>query len=166
LALAFGAFSLVFVITHMVPFEGGAKALHATLQGQPLFDQHTAPTADAVYERLQSFGAAGREAYRRFTYTGDILFPLSLLLFLTVLAFFVRQRTAAPRALRYLLISLPFIWFLADMAENSMIYVLISNYPDRHMFLAGLLSTITTLKFTLLLGSIGVPAVLYGVFRK
>ncbi len=162
----FGVFVIIFIITHMVPFAGGAKALHATLGYQQLFDQHTSSTAVEVYDRLERFGEVGREAYKRFTYSGDVIFPLSLLVFLIVLAYFVRERTSLSRVFRIFLISAPVLWFLSDMIENSVIYFLIAQYPQKNIFLAELLAPITNLKFILLLGSIALPATAYALFRK
>jgi hypothetical protein len=166
LASTFGIFSIIFIITHMVPFMGGAKSLHATLGHQPLFDQHTSSTAVEVYDRLERFGEVGREAYKRFTYTGDVVFPLSLLFFLIVLVYFVRERISLSSMFRIILISAPILWFLSDMAENSVIYFLISQYPQKNILLAELLAPLTNLKFTLLLGSIALPITSYVLFRN
>lgn len=166
LASTFGVFFIIFIITHMIPFAGGAKALHATLGYQQLFDQHTSSTAVEVYDRLERFGDVGREAYKHFTYSGDVIFPLSLLVFLIVLAYFVRERTSLSKMFRMILIFAPSLWFLSDMTENSVIYFLISQYPEKNIFLAELLGPITNLKFTLLLGSIALPAIFYALFRK
>lgn len=166
LALAFGVFAVVFVITHMVPFAGGAKSLHAMLGHQSLLDQRASATAEEVYLRLENFGEAGRAAYQHFTYSGDVIFPLSLLVLLTLLAFFVRERTSLKQSLRLVLIAVPAIWFLTDMAENSVIFYLLAQYPEQNLSVAGTLGIITNLKFGLLLGAVGLPAVFYVLLRK
>lgn len=166
LASTFVLFSVIFIATHIVPFFGGAKSLHATLGHQPLFDQHPSSTAGEVYDRLESYGETGRVAYKRFTFSGDVIFPASLLVFLFVLANFVRERTSLSGALPSILISAPVAWFLSDMLENSVIYFLLSNYPQKYLFLAEQLATITNFKFALLLGSITLPAVSYVFFRN
>lgn len=166
LASTFAVFIVMFIITHMVPFPGGAKSLHAVLGNQPLFDQHVSYSADEVYRRLEGFGDLGRTAYKSFTFGGDLIFPLSLFVFLTVLAYFVRERTSLSRILRLSLISVPILWFYSDMIENSVIYFLLSQYPQKNIFLAGSLGAITLLKFVLLLLSIMLPAITYAFFRK
>ena len=164
-ASTFVVFIIVFTITHMISFSGGAKSLHATLGHKPLFDQHPSGTAGEVYARLDSFGEAGRTAYKQFTFSGDVIFPLSLLVFLIALAYFVRERTSPSAGLRRILIAVPLIWFLSDMLENSIIYYLISQYPRKIVFLADNLVIITILKFALLLASIALPAISYALFR-
>ena len=165
LAAAFAILTLIFIVTHIIAVPGGAKSLHAALGHQLLFDRHTSSTANEVYSRLDSFGQAGRAAYKQFTFSGDAVFPISLLVFLVVLAFFVRERTSLSRATRALLILLPLIWFLSDMIENSMIYYLIEHYPEKNIFIAEHLGTITSFKFTLLMCSMALPAVTYALFR-
>lgn len=166
LAATFAVFITFFIITHMIPFSGGAKSLHAVLGHQSLFDQRASSSADEVYDRLESFGEVGRSAYKKFAFSGDVVFPLSLLVFLIALAFFVKERTSLSRVSHQVLISLPIFWFLSDMIENSVIYYLISQYPERNIFLAHQLGSVTNLKFTLLLASIGVPSMLYALFRN
>lgn len=77
-----------------------------------------------------------------------------------------RERTSLSRVFRIFLISAPVLWFLSDMIENSVIYFLIAQYPQKNIFLAELLAPITNLKFILLLGSIALPATAYALFRK
>lgn len=158
LAGAFGLLIAVFVATHMLPIQFGLKGLHAAVGHQPLFDQHPSFSAGEVYERLAGFGELGREAYQRFTYTSDLLFPLSLLLFLALFARFVAERARLPRALLGLIYALPFLWFSSDLIENSIIYWLISGFPGRQDGLAGLLGWVTNAKFAFLLAAVAVPA--------
>lgn len=166
LASIFGVFATIFIITHMFPFPGGAKSLHATLGHQPLFDQRTSSTAVEIYGRLESFGEVGRAAYQQFTFSGDVVFPASLLAFLIVLAYFIRERTSLSGAFRVILIAIPILWFSFDMFENSVIYYLLSQYPQKNVFLADNLKFITIIKFTLLLISIATSAISYALFRK
>ncbi len=159
LAASFGIFVIAFFLTHMFPILGGAKMLHTTLGHQPLFDQQTSASADEVYMRLEAFGEGGREAYKHFTYTGDVIFPLSFLVFLLVLALFVGERTMLSPAIRRTLLLIPVLWFCSDMIENAVIYWLTSQFPVRHNFIASGLGWLTNTKFLLLLSSITFPTV-------
>jgi len=146
-----GLFLAIFVITHFFPFLGGAKALQEAIGSQVIFDQHISSTSGEVYARIEAFGEDGREAYRRFTYTADIIFPVSLLAFLLALALFVSERTVIHPAIRRALITGPILWFLFDMTENAMIYYLLSRYPVQSEFLAANLGAVTIMKFSFLL---------------
>lgn len=159
LGIAFLVFVGTFVATHMLALLGGVKALHHVLNGQPIFDQRPSFASADVYARLEAFGAPGRAMYQQFTYTADLLFPLSLLAFLAVLARFVLDRSAVRGALRTVLLVLPGLWFCSDMLENTMVYHLIAQYPLQHPWLAGTLGLVTTVKFSLLLLALVVPAV-------
>jgi hypothetical protein len=166
LASLFGAFCALFILTHMLPFTGGAKSLHSILGHQALFDQRPSATADEVYDRIDSFGEGSREAYMRFTYSGDVVVPFSLLVLLTVVAYFVRERVSILKSLYPVLIFTPLLWFFTDMTENFVIYYLISQYPQKNIFLAERLAIITYIKFGLLFGSIALPAVSYAFYKK
>lgn len=166
LGVTFGIFALVFVLTHLLPIPGGVKALHASLGHQPLFDQHISSSVAEVYSRLESFGEFGRAAYMRFTYTSDILFPLSFLLFLITLGKFTQKKITLRKPYLKILLYLPIVWFICDMVENATIYTLLASYPNQNTFVASLLGPITILKFSLLLLSIVAPTMALIVFRK
>jgi hypothetical protein len=104
-------------------------------------------------------------AYKRFTYTIDILFPLSLLLFLFTFARFVSQRITIPKYLVNVLIGLPFFWFAFDLLENAVIFNILTKFPSQNEFLGGSLGIITAIKFGLLLLSIFTPSLLF-IFAK
>lgn len=155
-----------FVATHMFPLLGGVKALHHVLNGQRIFDQHASFTSAEVYERLDGFGPLGRAMYQQFTYTADLIFPLSMLAFLVLLARFVVDRSGLNGSMRKLLQGLPLVWFSADMLENTMVYTLIAQFPQENNLLASTLGFVTTAKFALLLLSLLAPAVGSVLFRR
>ncbi len=166
LLIAFIVFAGIFAATHMSPQFGGAKAISAAVHGMPIFDQRPSFSSSDVYQRLAAFGETGRGMYRRFTYSIDIVFPLSLLVFLSLLARFVEQRIMLNAAMRKVLVVLPFIWFGADMLENAIVFNLISQFPTKNDFLGGIVGVVTVSKFTLLLLSIASPAILLVVLKK
>lgn len=143
---------VMFAITHVMPLAGGPAALHGALGGVPLFDQSPLFSPAAVVERVAAYGPAGRAAYARFTYTADVVFPLTLLLFLTQL----RKHVRRPNGDRVMGVMAP-AWFLADMMENAMVHTLLTSFPEPHDGIAGILGVVTVLKFGLLALALGWP---------
>lgn len=166
LLIAFVVFASVFVATHMSPQFGGAKAISVATHGMPILDQRPSLSSDDVYRRLDAFGMAGRDMYQRFTYSSDVGFPLTLLVFLSLLAKFVAQRSVLSRQWSRALVVLPFVWFASDMLENAIVYSLLSHFPTRNEILGGMVGFVTVAKFGLLLLSIAVPAVCLLVLKK
>ncbi|MDZ7936844.1 MAG: hypothetical protein U5M53_00620 [Rhodoferax sp.] len=154
-----------FAATHMVPLLGGVKALGSALGGQRIFDQHASFTSAEVYARLDAFGPVGREMYQHFTYSADVLFPLTLLAFLFLLAKFVGERTSLGAIIRKAMTAVPIVWFSTDMLENAMVYKLLTQYPKENVFIGDVLGTVTIIKFALLLSSIAIPAIASVLFR-
>jgi hypothetical protein len=163
---AFGVFASIFIITHLFNFPGGMKALRTSMNYQPIFDTQSATSAEEVYSRIENFGEAGRQSYMTFTYTADLIFPLSFLLLLALLAKFTAERTTLSRSQRRALVLLPFLWFSSDVVENAIVFTLLSSYPAKNIFLMTALGPVTTAKFILLLASIALPPVALVSFRQ
>jgi hypothetical protein len=156
----------VFVATHALSTHGGARQTGELLGGQALFDQRPSFSPDEVHERIAHFGEAGRDAYRRMTYTSDLAFPLALFAFLISLARYVARSTMFhfPRAAR-LATLVPVLWLVADLSENAIVHTLLGAFPERNDALAGLLGVVTDTKFTLLVASVVGLAGLIGAKR-
>lgn len=161
----FLVFLLVFLITHMFEIPWGSKAVSQLLGGLEIFDRSPVFSDTEVYMRINQFPTEGLLAYKRFTYTTDIIFPLSFFVFLLTLAGYVSQRITIPKYLMNALISLPIFWFLFDMIENAVIFSLLSIFPSQNKALANSLGAITSLKFGLLLLAIFAPSLLF-IFSK
>ncbi len=157
---SFLIFILFFVVTHVFEIPGGAKSVARHLGGSDLFDRRPSFSALAVYERIQSFSDYGLVGYKRFTYTIDILFPLSFLFFLSTFMRYASSRAFLSQSLARIFIYLPFAWFLSDLIENGIIFSLLSLFPGQNFFLGNSLGIITAVKFTLLVLSILTPSVL------
>lgn len=161
LAAPLVAFVLIFVLTHLLQVPGSPRALTAELHGQQMFDQQPSFSAEEVYERMAAFGASGRAAYRQLLFSADLLFPLVLFTFLVQLTRFVALRLPAlsTRVQRTLLL-VPLSWLLSDLLENAIIAYLLDTFPTQSDALAARLGTVTDVKFTLLVASLCVPALL------
>ena len=156
--IAFTLVLLTFVVTHVLPIPGGLHDLMNLTGGQPILDQQPAFSSDETYRRLAALGEPGRTMYRRILLTTDVVFPLSVLAFLFVLARFTLRRLAQPSAVRRLLLVLPFAYFVPDMIENASIFVMLSDFPVRHEFLGKGLGYLTVTKRVSLFVAILLPA--------
>lgn len=151
-------FALVFMITHVLDLPYNSKNVMRLLGNQEIFDKSPLFSSDKVYRKISSFGLEGKEAYKTFTYTTDLLFPLSLLAFLICLHRYVglqSEKTILKRVI------LPYAWFMMDLLENLNVFLLLLLFPDRYPVMAEALGIITTAKFVLLLSSMVIPLVVF-----
>ncbi|MEO6113355.1 MAG: hypothetical protein ABIP07_02755 [Sphingomicrobium sp.] len=161
LAVAIAAFAA----THLLPIPGSVRALMESMGGQPIFDMEPSFSSDEVYERLAAFGEVGRAAYRHTVVTTDIIFPACVAAFLFLLARFTADRLDVSRGLRALLLALPIAYFLSDMTENVAIFVLLSDYPERHEIIGGGLGYLTVIKRAAQAASLLLPASLFLIHK-
>jgi hypothetical protein len=162
---SFLVFAVVFIATHLFELPASAKAVTQSLGGLEIFDRKPSFSSRELYSRISSFPAPGIQLYMRFTYTIDIVFPLTLFAFLFLLGRFVTQQFLNYRTFVRLLHILPIIWFGTDLVENSIVYYLLNEFPTRHNLLANALGYVTLTKFTFLLLSVLGPA-MATVFRR
>ena len=160
LLTAFGIFAIVFVGTHFFEIPRSSKAVTKALNGLEIFDKKPSYTSDEVYARIEKFPEHGLLLYKQFTYTIDILFPITLFAFVFLLARFAIQRTIISRTLQLLLIAIPVSWLIMDFIENAIIYNLLDNFPVKNVALAGTLGFVTITKFSLLLLALLAPTLL------
>lgn len=166
LGLVFLIFLIVFIITHAFTIPAGSKQVSMLLGGLEIFDKKPIFGSDAVYHYMQSFTEIGIQVYKRFTYTIDVVFPLSMLAFLHTFSKFTLQRIKLPKYFFKIAGLLPWIWFGFDMLENATVFYLLSEFPKQHPLIAGSLGWITVIKFVLLFLSLFVPASLLLLARK
>lgn len=162
----FLVFLLVFIATHMFELPWSSKAISHLIGDLEIFDKKPVFSSAEVYKRVSQFSNEALIVYKRFTYTIDILFPLSLFTFLFTFARFVTQRIIIPKFLATVLAGLPFFWFAFDLIENAVIFTILSKFPTQSEFLAGSLGFITVIKFGLLLLSIFMPSLLFIIKQK
>jgi len=159
-------FVMVFAATHLFSLPYTMASLGEMTGGLPLFDQRTSFSAEEVYSRLTQFGPEARLVYQRFTYTADLVFPLTFLLFLSSLAGFVGERSTVSQRFRYLMIVLPAMWFLSDMLENIMTFALIAQFPRPANVIGGLIGYVTVVKFSLLFMALLLPLAVFSIYRR
>ena len=146
LALTFVWALFVVVAVHFVQFPGSVPDFTSVSGGGTLLDAVPAFTPDATYQRLADYGEAGRRNYAFRNVTVDVLLPLSVLPFLFLLMLRAVTPLARHRIIRALLLSLPFVYVIFDLLENSAVLVLLANYPERLDRLAGSLAYVTMVK--------------------
>jgi len=154
---SFVIFAIVFIGTHFFDIPRSSKAVTKALNGREIFDKKPSYTSDEVYARIESFPENGRLLYQQFTYTIDILFPITLFVFLFLLSRFVIKRMALSKTSQIVLMAVPVLWLSMDFIENTIIFNLLNNFPVKNHALAGSLGYITIIKFALLLLSILAP---------
>jgi hypothetical protein len=157
---SFAIFALVFVGTHFFEVPRSSRAVTKALDGLEIFDKKPSYTSDEVYSRIAMFPEKGRLLYMQFTYTIDILFPLTLFTFLILLTRFTTNKFSVSKPWQIGLHVLPVAWISTDFIENAMIFNLLDRYPANIDFIAGTLGYVTIMKFSLLLLSILAPTVI------
>lgn len=157
----------VFIGSHLLDVPGSLAELMKATKGVPIFDLSPVFSIDETYARIEAYGDEGRRLYQRFSVTTDILFPVVLVSFLILLARFTIDRMKLPAALRWVVLAAPFGYLIPDLIENLTIFVLLSDFPQRHEGLARVLPYFTLAKRLSLYGAILLPlgllALRYGV---
>lgn len=165
LLYTFLIFILVFIITHLFEIPFGSKQVSKFLGGQEILDKKPIFTSAEVYAKIGTFPKEGLRVYKLFTFTIDILFPLSLFAFLITYASYVSHQIQASKYIKRLLLYFPFLWLSIDFLENFIIYIILSAYPVRYEFLGNTIGRVTVIKFSLLVCSLIVPTILF-IYKK
>ena len=162
-ALAFLFALLVVFAVHALDFPGSVPDFVRASGGGALLDARPSFSETAIYERLAAYGEAGRENYAFRNVTVDILLPLSLLPFLSLLTWHAGKRLSLGRGARVLLLALPLVYVVFDLAENGSALVLLKRFPDRVHFAAAVLPYLTVIKRVGLLLALVIPLSLFGI---
>lgn len=139
------AISVVLAV-HLLHFSGSVPDFEKVSGGGKLLDVAPAFSADALYSRLEQYGEAGRRNYVFRNLSVDVILPLSVLPFLLLLMRRAISPFALSAAARTLLLSMPFVYVVFDLAENASVVALLTNYPDRLTTLAAVLPSLTVIK--------------------
>jgi len=150
----------VFAVTHFLPLPGTLHDVMSKNGGYKILDLQPAFSSEGVYQRLSSFGEAGREAYLQMMLSMDMVFPVVFTTFLALMALYAANRVHPQPLMRFLLLLLPFGYLIPDLAENLSIAWLIHDYPNRNDGLASALGYITAFKRICMYAAIFLPLVL------
>lgn len=144
-ALAFVVLLIVFGITHFATFPGSLAYFKQVTGGKKILDLEPEFDSASVYQRLESFGEEGRQAYLQLTTISDIVFPLSAFIFLLFLGQLARSKIKGGTYAEYYWL-LPLLYFLADLMENVSAAILVLNYPEQMGVIPSVLGYISVVK--------------------
>jgi hypothetical protein len=144
--LAFAVAVTAFVAAHFLDFKGSVPNFQRITGGAVLLDMTPSFSEDAIYDRLDTYGALGRENYAFRNITVDVLLPLGLLPFLAMFMNRALSRIGTGRVLRVVLLSMPFAYVLLDLAENGSVLALLARFPERLHGIAAVLPYLTVTK--------------------
>lgn len=168
MAAAFVIAIVVFVAVHFVSFPGSVPDFRRASGGGTLLDMTPEFSGDALYARLASYGAEGRENYAFRNVTADVLLPLALLPFLFLWMRRALDRLSLGGTPRVLLLSVPVLYVLFDLVENGVVLALLANYPVRMHAASAALPYVTIVKRAASMLAIGGPLLMltFAFLRK
>lgn len=153
LIVVMNAFVLPYYTGHIVP-EGGP----------PVLDLHFGFTANEAYETLEAFGEEGRTVYLEMLLMADTIYPLIYGLFLIFLASFFLKCILKPDYSFRVINLLAIDAVIFDFLENAGIVYMISQFPLRTDFVAGLTSVFNIMKWVMVGSAIALVLISFTVF--
>lgn len=120
-------------------------------------------TPDEAYALVESYGEAGRAAYRIFDLTADIVHPIAYTLFFGLLLSVAFQRAFSSNSVFQKFNIAPAISWVFDMLENIGVVTMLSIFPSTPSIVAWLTAISTSIKWTFFLITIGF--LLFGLLR-
>ena len=125
----------------------GADGADGAAKDLSLLDTLFFYTPDEAYKLISAYGETGRDHYRRFLLTADILWPITYTLFFSLLISWLAQRRLKHNGPLQALCLVPFAAFLFDLLENGSIFIMLSHYPAELTGLAFFAAISTMLKW-------------------
>ncbi len=107
-----------------------------------MLDMRLFYTAEEAYEIIDDYRADVRRGFIVSALTLDLIFPFAYSFFFSFLTFFLFKKTLPAL--------FPFSAMFFDYLENAGIVILLTQYPQKIMFLATLTGIFTALKWILL----------------
>ncbi len=156
LILLLAGITLLFPIVVFPLFGSPSAAADSEVES---LDLRFSYSPDEAYEILSSYGEAGRRLSVRSHLTADVLYPLLYGLTYSLALSYLARRLFGPEHPIGRLNLLPIAAMLADLAENTGIVVLSLRFPERLESLARLTSLLTSVKWLLAGGMLGLVAV-------
>jgi len=129
-----GSIAIMLFLMLILPNEA-SKAATYTPEGAS-FDTSFFYTPAEVYTKAAAYSAEGRTAYIRARWTFDLIFPLAYGFFCLTAIAFGGTRLKMNRKTLYVLILLPILAVFFDLAENTMVSLVMGNFPKEYLFLA------------------------------
>lgn len=142
-SLAFLLLLVTFSVTHLLSFPGSLAHFREATGGQKILDMRASSSAAETYERLRAMGETGRALYLRLIVTIDIVFPLAMLAFLLMFAWFTAERAGMSGWPSRLLALPALLYFGLDLLENASVLAMLLEYPDRLEGIASIVGYLT-----------------------
>ncbi len=134
----------IFLSFVMVP-ESADVAGYAGQWGSP--DGHWFYTPDELYRELSTWGDAGRAHYIAFRLGLDPVWAFTYTAFLITITSVALRRAFAANDRRRQLNLVALLPMLADLTENALGIVIVSNYPERLDALAWVTTSVSACKW-------------------
>ncbi len=149
---------IILFLLLILPNEA-SKAATYTPEGAS-FDTSFFYTPADVYTKAAAYSAEGRTAYIRARWTFDLVFPLAYGFFcLTAIAFGGSKLKINKKVLQVLIL-LPILAVFFDLAENTMVSLVMANYPTEYVFLAFAAAISTLCKWICVMSAFSLALVL------
>ena len=158
--IAFLILLFLFVITHIIKFPGSVGYLKEITHGQKTLDMQASFASAETYQRLEAFGEVGRRMYMQTMLTVDLIFPLSMFIFLFLFSKYALQKVAMKRVFSKSLQALAIGYLTFDFLENVSIFILLNSFPNRLEFPGSYIGYLTVAKRMSMLGALFIPGVL------
>jgi len=140
-----------FFVILVLPAQAG-ESLEVT--GSPLSpDTMLFYNAEKLYDLADLYGLDGRIYYVQSRITFDIIWPIAYVTFLFVAISFCLNSWRPNSKWRWLNL-VPLAGFVFDLLENTTVSIVMARYPASSDFFAFLAPLFTTLKWTMMLGSV------------
>jgi len=107
-----------------------------------LLDMRFKYDVKTIYSTFENIGEKGMKAYKRY-----LVFDYTFILFFLILMIVISIKIADNSFLKYFLIFISILRAIFDLIENTLIIILINNYPEKNSFKSKTCSWSTTLKF-------------------
>ena len=158
--IAFIFVLFLFIITHVIKFPGSVGYLKEITHGQKTLDLQASFSSAETYQRLEAFGEIGRQMYMQTMLTVDLIFPLSMFMFLFLFSKYTLQKVAMKRVLGKGLQALSIAYLIFDFLENVSIFILLNSFPNRLQFLSSYIGYLTVAKRISMMGALFIPVVI------
>jgi len=153
---------LAALAVEVIFFTQIAPRMQALIPAGPL-DLKFFYTPDQAYTLVESYGEAGRAAYRVFDLTADIIHPIAYTLFFGLLLSVLFQRGFSSGSIVQKFNAVPAVSWLFDMFENIGVVTMLSIYPSTPAALAWVTAVCTSIKWIFFL--ITIALTLIGVVK-
>ncbi|MBN1430173.1 MAG: hypothetical protein JXB07_17520 [Anaerolineae bacterium] len=137
----------LFILLNMTILPMAAGRIDADSQGVGPIDLQFTYTSDQVYDLIDAYGQDGRGFYTIFELTGDVIYPIINMLWLSLALTYLSNRIFDMQSRLRGLALLPLGCFVADLLENIGIVVLLANYPRKLSWLIPIISVFTSIKW-------------------